>query len=253
MSASCGARSPAAARTDSRSTTPTPGVRGRRRTWRPRRSSSCRRKPRPKEGESRAASPSHSWRPGPETGSSGLPGKGSGCGLVVLSERNSDSAALLESSLHVPLLSPSFIPPAAGNPTRRLGALPDPKRLRHVGRARGRKGGSGARRRRSPRDPIGGRAALWGGSRSAVPPAAVRWSARGPGAHPRGQERLRASHMGPTVHTHGPYPFRSPWTELRDLPSGGHRRSLSSLDRSRLKKVLWALAGRVTVAPFVGG
>ena len=71
------------------------------------------RKPRPKEGESRAASPSHLWRPGPGTGSSGLPGKGSGCGLVVIFKTKLRLCGPPGKFITRPLLSRAFIPTAA--------------------------------------------------------------------------------------------------------------------------------------------
>ncbi|XP_070426097.1 WAS/WASL-interacting protein family member 1-like [Equus przewalskii] len=94
---------------------------------------------------------------------------GSDCGLVVIPERNLGLRTPPESSLHArssPLLS---TPPAAGT------VLPDPRRPGHFRRARGREGGSGARRRRKPPDPSSGRAALRCGIAAVGTPAAVLW------------------------------------------------------------------------------
>lgn len=89
--------------------------------WRLQSIASSRGKPTPKEGESRTGSPSQPWRPGPGSGSSGLPGKRSDCGLVVIPETKLWHLKPLGKFITRPLLAPALHTACSGDLTGRPG------------------------------------------------------------------------------------------------------------------------------------
>lgn len=143
---------------------------------------------------------------GPETGSSGPPGRGFHCGLVVIPKTKLRLRKPPGKFITRPLLAPALHITGSGNLTRRLGSLLDPRCPGHF-RPQGESeswalDGTGTRETLLP---VG---VPCGVACSAMVPAAVPWvRQKGRTVHLRRQEGLRAPHLSHSACSRRPLPL----------------------------------------------